>query len=129
MSELRFKNNAIGFSLVEVLVVVVIIGILVAIAVPIYNKTITKSDQAVHDANVRTLYSLAQLYMFKEWDDTEKTARDPETMKDLLANYISGGAYPENPTDSGPYEVEISAEGKITVRPGIGQYAPPPTEP
>jgi len=111
--------NEKGFTLVEVLVVVVIIGILSAIAVPIYNNTVAKSDQAVHDANVRTLFSAAQVYMFKAWD---KTAKNADTMKIELADYIVGGEYPQNPTDSGPYKVTISAQGEITVSPGLGEY-------
>jgi len=120
MSELRFKNNEKGFTLAEVLVVVVVIGILVAIAVPIYVDTTTKANQTVHDANVRTLFSAAQVYMAKEWDETEKTADD---MKNNLKAYLSGEEYPLNPTNSEkPYEVTISADGKIEVSPRIGEY-------
>jgi len=119
MSEFRCKTQEQGFTLAEVLVVIVIIGILVAIAVPIYAKTTAKADQAVHDANVRVLFSAAQVYICKEWDES---AKDAGTMEDILANYLSEGAYPQNPTDSGPYEVTIDAQGKIIVTPTIGVY-------
>ncbi len=119
MSEFRNRKTENGFTLIELLVVVVIISILISIAIPVYINATTKANQKVHDANVRTLYSVAQLYMMKEWDETKKTADD---MEEKLAAYLSEGAYPANPTKSGFYEVEISAEGKITVRPPIGDY-------
>ncbi len=119
MPEFRFMTKEKGFTLAEILVVVAIISILVAIAVPVYNKTTAKADHAAHDANVRTLISAAQVYMYKAWNET---AKDAETMELILANYLSEGAYPENPTDSGSYEVTIDAQGKIEVSPGIGQY-------
>lgn len=119
MLELQFLKNARGFTLAEVMVVLVIIGILVAIAVPVYANVTVKANQRLHDANARLLHSVAQLYMVKEWDDMEKTAN---VMKEKLAAYLSEGEYPANPTKSGPYEVTISAEGKITVSPGIGDY-------
>ena len=126
MSQHQLKINEKGFTLIELLVVVVIIAILIAVAVPIYKSTVAAADQRVHDANVRVLYSTAQSYMFKDWDEKVKSTGDMEA---ILADYLLEGTYPENPTDSGPYEVEISTEGKITVSPGIGQYASPPTEP
>ena len=119
MAEFRFKTNEKGFTLAEVLIVVLILGILVAIAVPKYVNATTKANQTVHDANVRTLFSAAQVYMFKAWD---KTAKNADTMKIELADYIVGGEYPQNPTDSGPYKVTISAQGEITVSPGLGEY-------
>lgn len=119
MSEFRFRTKEKGFTLAEILVVVVIISILVAIAVPVYNKTTAKADHAAHDANVRTLISAAQLYICKAWDNTPK---NEGAMEAILADYLSGGVYPENPTNSGSYEVTIDAQGKINVSPGIGEY-------
>ena len=119
MSEFRFIRDQKGFTLVEVLVVVVIIAILIAIAVPVYKNVTATADQRVHDANVRTLYSVTQVYMAADWDEEVKK---PEDMKEILVDYLAGGVYPENPTDSRPYEVTISAAGKISVRPGIGEY-------
>lgn len=44
-----------GFTLVEVMIVVVIIGILVAVALPVFYATMSKSQQKTCFANQRTL--------------------------------------------------------------------------
>jgi prepilin-type N-terminal cleavage/methylation domain-containing protein len=120
MFEFRFLKNQKGFTLAEILVVVVIIGILVAIAVPVYVDVTIKANQRLHDANARLLHSVAQLYMAKEWDEREKTASQMEM---ILKAYLQEGEYPVNPINiNKPYEVKISAAGRITVDPDIGEY-------
>ena len=46
-----------GFTLAELLIVVAIIAVLVAIAIPMFNKQLEKSREAADLANVRTAYA------------------------------------------------------------------------
>ena len=46
-----------GFTLAELLIVVAIIGVLVAIAIPIFSSQLEKSREATDLANVRAAYS------------------------------------------------------------------------
>lgn len=58
----RMKKDQSGFTLVELLVVVVIIGVLVGIAVPIYNNITDNARERVVQANQRVLNSAWLLY-------------------------------------------------------------------
>jgi type IV pilus assembly protein PilA len=60
------KMNNKGFSLVELMVVVAIIGILAAIAVPNFQKFSAKAKQAEAKANLSAVYSAARAYS-AEW--------------------------------------------------------------
>ena len=51
------KNNKKGFTLAELLIVVAIIAVLVAIAIPVFTSQLEKSREATDMANVRSAYA------------------------------------------------------------------------
>ncbi len=51
------KNNKKGFTLAELLIVVAIIAVLVAIAIPIFTSQLEKSREATDLANIRSGYA------------------------------------------------------------------------
>ena len=51
------KENKKGFTLAELLIVVAIIGVLVAISIPIFTSQLEKSREATDAANVRSAYA------------------------------------------------------------------------
>lgn len=53
-------HNKKGFTLAELLIVVAIIAVLVAIAIPIFTAQLEKARDAVSVANLRTAYAEAQ---------------------------------------------------------------------
>lgn len=58
---MRREDNK-GFTLAELLIVVAIIGVLVAISIPIFSKQLEKARDATSVANLRSAYSQAMSY-------------------------------------------------------------------
>ncbi|MBQ1411297.1 MAG: prepilin-type N-terminal cleavage/methylation domain-containing protein [Oscillospiraceae bacterium] len=51
------KQNRKGFTLAELLIVVAIIAVLVAVAIPVFSAQLEKSREATDVANIRSAYS------------------------------------------------------------------------
>ncbi len=68
------KLNKKGFTLAELLIVVAIIGILVAISIPIFTSQLRKARLATNQANARAAYAAAVAdRLDKETTGTEVT--------------------------------------------------------
>ena len=55
------KKNEKGFTLMEMLIVVAIIAVLVAIAIPTFNSSLNKAKEATDEANIRAGYASVML--------------------------------------------------------------------
>lgn len=62
MKLLVLKNKKKGFTLLELLVVLAILAILIAIAVPVYKGQKEKAAITAHNANVRVLETAVESY-------------------------------------------------------------------
>lgn len=88
-SQMQRTNNQKGFTLVELMVVVVIIGILIAIAIPIYNAVTTRAETGAIEANLRTIDGAITSMMASEaepaggWNTTNLATG--------INNYVQGG--------------------------------------
>ena len=58
----KFFRNQKGFTLVELMIVIVIVGILAAVAVPIYTANIKKAKMSECDAALGTIRTALRVY-------------------------------------------------------------------
>lgn len=70
---MRKLKNSKGFTLVEMLIVVAIIAILLAIAIPSFNNSLEKAREAADIANIRNAYSEAMVDYLSEGKDSTGT--------------------------------------------------------
>jgi type IV pilus assembly protein PilA len=76
------RNNEKGFTLIELMIVIAIIGILAAIAIPNFLSYRTKGQNSAALANAKNFYNSALAY----FSDTESTTTEvSSTTADLAA--------------------------------------------
>ena len=85
-----------GFTLMEMLIVVAIIAVLVAIAIPVFNGALTKSKEAADVANVRATYAEWQTAMLTE--NTKAPADKDAFLKGPTGNDTLTQNYPDKLT-------------------------------
>jgi len=128
MSEIvdRARRNE-GFTLVEVLVVVLIIGILAAIAIPLFLTQASKAHDVSAKAQVRTAETAAETYSADNNGEysgisvavlqgIEPTLSETVPAKLVKAESTSSKQYiveSEDPSTKATFSVERNAEGSI----------------
>ena len=114
-----------GFTLAELLIVVAIIGVLVAISIPIFTSQLKKARLATNQANARAAYAAVAAELLDSGKDagsdtyTVSTAKttgtigpDSElTIKTAIADWSEGDYGSKVAT---AWKVNIAADGTVT---------------
>jgi prepilin-type N-terminal cleavage/methylation domain-containing protein len=110
-----------GFTLIELMIVVVIIGLLAAIAIPNFQHLIKRAKEASVRGNVHSIQIAIEAFAVDHSAVYPVQADDAE-----IQALLPGGAYPENPFTRAPTNVPWNAdpvdpgEISITSLPGGG---------
>ena len=118
------KNNKKGFTLAELLIVVAIIAVLVAIAIPVFTTQLEKSREATDLANVRSAYA----GVVTDWltDGSSKEASvsaqqkvtgwqtDPQPYLEVMYG-ASTSSLKFDAKINGNYVIKITTSGSVTV--------------
>jgi general secretion pathway protein G len=111
---IRSGNRRRGFTLIELLIVMSIVTILVSLAIPIYQKSILRSKEAVLHSNLYTLRTVIDEYTY----DKQKA---PQSLQDLVQEgYLR--EVPKDPmTDSNTWRIvmEDATQSVDQTEPGI----------
>ena len=121
------KKNKKGFTLAELLIVVAIIAVLVAIAVPVFSAQLEKSKESTDMANVRSAYAtlVAKYLEDNEPNSISVPGAGQDTTDGSKGWKISGGGKLQTMVDgsiksvsfaaASSYSVKIDGNGEITI--------------
>jgi general secretion pathway protein G len=111
----RLNRGRAGFTLIEMMIVMAIIVILIAVAVPFYQKAIIRAKESVLRNNLFALRQSIDEYTF----DKQKA---PQNLQDLVsAGYLRD--VPQDPitqkTDTWKVIMEDAAQAVNSTEPGV----------
>ena len=117
----KIKNNK-GFTLMEMLIVVAIIAILVAIAIPSFTAQLEKAREAADIANIRSAYAEAMVKYLDSDNATFPVTATSEKMTQKQADWQTTGIWPDylgtavSVTAGKTVTVSIAADGTVTCK-------------
>lgn len=122
----KLRKNEKGFTLAELLIVVAIIGVLVAISIPIFTSQLEKAREATDMANIRSAYAEVAASALTDSDTTvtetvaaKQTQTGWQTDNNTEIAGIKLSQITENAKKGGTftikYEAATDGTGKITI--------------
>lgn len=121
------KNNKKGFTLVELVIVVAVMAVLVAVAIPTVKSVVGTAEDAVAESNARTIESMIKLELAEQTADEGSTAAlTGEEIQTALAAAqlgIDAGTYYYD-ADTGMVTTTSGGDYTITFTSGVPAVSP-----
>ncbi len=123
MQNLQGKQNKKrkGFTLVELIIVVVIIGILVGLGAMLYGSATGDANTNVVKSNLKTMESAIRLYQVEHSGTVPANSSSPMVSTDAIAALVSSDTYSKPagaqyvyvaPTSGTPGSITCTFDGK-----------------
>jgi len=110
-----YRTRKSGFTLVEILIVVIILGILAAIVIPQFTNASQDARRSSLQSTVQTLRSQISLYKLQHHDNTPSTVQ--ATFWNQLTEYTDDSGATNATKDAthiyGPYVQSIPSNGMV----------------
>jgi len=109
------KKSKKGFTLMEMLIVVAIIAILIAIAIPAFSSSLKKAKKSADEANLRSAYAEATVNMME--NNATATSEAVKIQSDTTQKLTVQGASQEAIVSPGAGEkvyVSVEPDGRAT---------------
>ena len=110
------KRGYKGFTLMEMLIVVAIIAVLVAIAIPIFSGQLEKAREATDAANIRAAYANVSAKYLANGNATSEVVNLVQTTSGWSSDINIGNVTPTGtPQAGGNANVSVDANGNVTI--------------
>ena len=106
------KKNKKGFTLAELLIVVAIIAVLVAIAIPVFTAQLEKSRESTDLANLRTAYAAVVVQYLEGGSSTSAIVSAQQTQANWQTAENSASTQLKGYDEGGAYDVDVTAKTK-----------------
>ena len=113
------KNNKKGFTLVELVIVVAVMAVLVAVAIPTIGSITQSAQKAVDESNARTIQSVIKLAEAEASKNSDGTATLDATAIDTAVTNaklgIQDGSFVYNATNGTVVVGDDAASGEFVI--------------